>query len=237
MNIARNTASRPALQAVIFDLDGVITDTARYHYLAWKSIADEEGIDFDETINERLKGVSRMESLNIILEKATRPYSSSEREALATTKNNRYVEMLDTLTPDDILPGIPELLTDLSEAGIKTSICSASRNTDKILEKLGIRDRFDQVVTGNDTTESKPDPEGMHLAAERLGIAPENCVVVEDAFAGIEAARAAGMRSVGIGDKVQLHNADYVLDCTARLTLAQLMVVAPGVTRSPRLVG
>jgi alpha,alpha-trehalose phosphorylase len=215
----------PVLEAVIFDLDGVITDTAKYHYLAWKTIADEEGIYFDEHINERLKGVSRMESLEIILERASRQYAQKDKEILAAIKNQRYVEMLDRLNQADILPGIPRLLSEIKKAGIKTAICSASRNTGKILQKLSINDCFDAVVTGNDTTFSKPHPEGLLLAAERLGIKPENCIVIEDAFAGVEAARAANMKSIGIGDKLQLHNADYVLRCTEHLSLERLMMV------------
>ena len=225
VRMPEDVATPATLKGAIFDLDGVITDTAKYHYQAWKSIADEQGIYFDETINERLKGVSRMASLDIILERAEREYDAGEKAALAQTKNDRYVDMLERLTPEDVLPGIKALVGELRGAGIKTSICSASRNTDKILGKLGIRELFDDVVTGNDTTNSKPHPEGMLLAAEKIGLAPRDCVVIEDAFAGVEAARSAGMRSVGIGDKLDLHNADTVLRCTSHLSLARLEMV------------
>jgi len=185
--------------AVIFDLDGVVVDTARFHYQAWKQMADREGIHFDEVINERLKGVSRMDSLDIIMERAPRPYSQEERVRLAAEKNAAYCQMLKTLTPADILPGAREFIEDLRRRGIRTAISSASKNTDTILEHLGIGDLFDVVVTGNDITRSKPDPQGMLVAAERLSIPPAACVVIEDAYAGIEAARRAGMRNIGIG--------------------------------------
>ncbi|MEX0331420.1 MAG: beta-phosphoglucomutase [Puniceicoccaceae bacterium] len=213
---------RPELQAAIFDLDGVITDTAEFHYQAWKKIADKEGIYFDKVINERLKGVSRMESLRIIIERSDRDYSDEELEALATEKNDYYKTLLGSLTPDHVLEGIPELLQELKEAGILVGVCSASRNTPAILEKLGLAETFKEVVTGNDTAQSKPHPEGMFLAAERLGVEPCDCVVIEDAYAGVEAARSAGMKSMGIGQKLTLHNADYVLPGTRYLSLNKL---------------
>lgn len=214
--------NRPELKAAIFDLDGVITDTAEFHYLAWKKIADKEGIAFDKVINERLKGVSRMDSLQIIMERSERAYSEEELDALATEKNEYYKTLLETLTPESILEGIPDLLDELKQAGIRVGVCSASRNTAYILEKLGLSEAFEEVVTGNDTTHSKPDPEGMLLAADRMGVEPANCVVIEDAFAGVQAARSAGMKSMGIGQKLTLHNADYVLPETKYLTLSKL---------------
>ncbi len=214
--------AKPALRGVIFDLDGVITDTARYHYKAWKQLADREGIYFDEVINERLKGVSRVESLNIIMERRKRDYSKGELDALAAQKNTAYVKLLENLTPDDILPGIKEFIQELKESNNQVAICSASKNADSILERLGIARLFDAVITGNHTTRSKPDPQGMLLAAEQLGLTPAECVVIEDAFAGVEAASAAGMKSIGIGDKLKLHNADYVLNKTLHLTLERV---------------
>jgi len=210
---------RPQLEAVIFDLDGVVTDTAKYHFQAWKSVADEEGIYFDKRINERLKGVSRMDSLNIIMERAARSYREDELDVLAAKKNRVYVDMLDGLTPEDVLPGIIDLLAELRGAGVKTAVCSASRNTDRILERLGIRNQFDVVVTGNDVGASKPDPEGMLLAAARMSVKPEACLVIEDAAAGVEAAVRAQMRCIGIGDKTMLFKADYVLPSTQYLSL------------------
>jgi beta-phosphoglucomutase len=213
--------------AVIFDLDGVVVDTARFHYLAWKEIADREGICFDERINERLKGVSRMQSLDIILERAGRAYSDAEKQALAAEKNGRYVEMLRRLTAADILPGIGAFLDELREAGAQTAIASASRNTDFILERLDLAARFDAVVTGNDTRRSKPDPEGLLLAAARLGVEPGGCVVIEDAAAGIEAAIAAGMRVIGIGDATLLRRANTVFSSTRQLTLKSVQALFP----------
>lgn len=213
---------RPALAAVIFDLDGVVTDTAAFHYRAWKSVADEEGIPFDEQINERLKGVSRMDSLKIIMEQASRTYSEAEMDALATRKNERYVRMLEELNAADVLEGIPSLLDALQWEGRRVALCSASRNADLILTRLGLRERFDVIVTGHDVTRSKPDPEGLILASERLGADPATCVVVEDAAAGVEAASLAGMKTMGIGDKMTLHQADYCVPSTRYLTLHAL---------------
>ena len=210
-------------EAVIFDLDGVIVDTARYHYQAWKAIADEEGIYFDEVINERLKGVSRMGSLQIIMEKSQRHYTQQQLQKLAAKKNSLYVRMLDSLGPEDILPGISELIDSLKDKGLKIALCSASKNVNKILDKLKIRDFFDVVITGSDICKSKPDPEGFNLAAQKLGVDNKSCVVVEDAFAGIEAAKNAGMKSVGIGDKCKLYNADYVLSSTSLLSLSTIL--------------
>jgi beta-phosphoglucomutase len=202
---------RPRLEAAILDLDGVVVDTARFHYVAWKKLADREGIPFDERINERLKGVSRTESLRIIMEKSTRSYSEIELETLAQEKNADYVAMLEQLGAGDLLPGVAAFLDQLRRGGIRIALCSASKNSLHILEKLGVRHYFDAVITGNDVKRSKPDPEGMLLAAKQLGIAPENCVVVEDAQAGIAAARAAGMKTLGIGHKIDLHEADYTI--------------------------
>ena len=212
-------------RAVVFDLDGVIVDTARFHYKAWKRLADEEEIYFDEAINERLKGVSRMDSLNIIMERRGREYTSDERIVLADRKNSNYVTMLDDLGPGDLLPGIAEFIAELKQAGIKTAICSASRNTDKIVDRLAVREQFDAIVSGNDITRSKPDPEGFLLAAERLSVSPGESVVVEDAYAGVEAGNAAGMHTIGIGDADILTNADVVLPSTAGLTLDALTTV------------
>lgn len=213
---------RPKLEAVVFDLDGVVVDTAKIHYKAWKQMADAEGIYFDERINERLKGVGRMESLQIIMERSTKQYSQKQLEELAENKNNNYVKMLDILTPGDILPGIREFVKDLRDKGIKTAICSASKNTGKIVEKLQLSGMFDTIVSGNEISKSKPDPEGFLLSAKQLEVAPAACVVIEDAFAGVEAAKNAKMKSMGIGDKTLLHNADYTLSSTKFLTYEKM---------------
>lgn len=210
------------LKAALFDLDGVIVDTARYHFQAWGQIAKDQGIPFDEHTNERLKGVSRMASLDIILEKGARKYSDAEKLALAQLKNDNYVRMIGTLTPADILPGVGAFLAELRGAGVKTAICSASKNAVMILERLGLLPSFDTVVSGNDTTRSKPDPEVFLIAAERFGLGGASCLVFEDAFAGIQGAKAAGMLAVGIGKLEILHNADLVYTGTAQLSLSDI---------------
>lgn len=195
----RRRCERMGKKAVIFDLDGVIVSTDEYHYLGWKRMADEEGIPFNSEINEKLRGVSRMASLGIILERTERSYSRQEREALAERKNNYYRELLNNLTPKDILPGVMQILNELKKRRIKIAIGSSSKNTPVILEKIGLDHFFDAVADGNEIKKSKPDPEVFLLAASKLGITAEECVVVEDAEAGIEAAKAGGMKAVGVG--------------------------------------
>jgi len=189
----------PALQAVIFDLDGVIVSTDEYHYLAWKQLADEEGIEFDRKINERLRGVSRMESLRIILEKADRNYSDAEQLLLAERKNNTYRELLHKLSPADILPGVMDWIRELKQHGLKVAIGSSSKNARPILLAIGLEKTFDAVVDGTDITKSKPDPEVFNLAAKILGVTDQHCLVVEDAGAGVDAALAAGMQVLAVG--------------------------------------
>lgn len=184
---------------VIFDLDGVIVSTDNCHYLAWKRMADEEGIVFDRTINERLRGVSRMESLAIILEKASRQYSEEEKRAMAARKNGYYVELIASLTPNDILPGAMDTLKLLKQRGIKVAVGSSSRNTPVILKQIGLSEFFDAVADGNAIQNSKPDPEVFLLAAKLLNLNPSNCLVVEDADAGVQAALAGKMRVLGVG--------------------------------------
>ncbi len=190
---------RKDILGVIFDLDGVIVSTDHCHYLAWKRMADEEGIYFDETINEQLRGVSRMQSLEIILERATRTYTNEEKAAMAQRKNAYYVELIGSLTKDDVLPGALDTLAYLKGRGIKVAIGSSSRNTPLILKQIGLDDAFDAVADGNAIRNSKPDPEVFLLAAKLLELPAENCLVVEDADAGVEAAVAGGMRALGVG--------------------------------------
>lgn len=184
---------------VIFDLDGVIVSTDNCHYLAWKRMADEEGIEFDRKVNERLRGVSRMESLAIILEKAVKEYTEEEKQAMAARKNGYYVELIGSLTENDILPGALDTLNLLKKQGIKIAIGSSSRNTPIILKQIGLSDAFDAVADGNAIRNSKPDPEVFLLAAKLLNLDPANCLVVEDADAGVQAALAGGMRALGVG--------------------------------------
>lgn len=187
------------IQAVIFDLDGVIVSTDEYHYQAWLRLAQEEGLRFDRGVNEKLRGVSRMESLDIILRQSGRICGEAEKTAMAERKNRYYRDLLQQLSPDHILPGVAGLLDELKARGIRTAIGSSSKNTPVILEKIGLSTRFDAIADGNDITNSKPDPEVFLLAAKKLGIPPSECAVIEDAEAGIEAALAAGMTAVAVG--------------------------------------
>lgn len=200
------------VKGFIFDLDGVIVSTDDCHYLAWKRMADEEGIYFDREINERLRGVSRMASLDIILERADKTYTGDEKAAMATRKNNYYVELIGRLTPADILPGTMAVLDRLRKLGIKTAIGSSSRNTPVILKQIGLENTFDAIADGNQITHSKPDPEVFLLAAKLLGLSPADCVVVEDADAGVEAALAGGMKALGVGSAAANPRATYRAD-------------------------
>jgi len=187
------------IRAVIFDLDGVIVSTDEFHYQGWQRLADEEGISFDREVNERLRGVSRMESLNILLERATKAYSEEEKLAMATRKNGYYGELIKTLAPADILPGALETVNELKERGVKVAIASSSKNTHPILERIGLSCAFDVVTSGNDIINTKPDPEIFLLAAKRCGVPPSESLVVEDAIAGVEGALAACMRVLAVG--------------------------------------
>lgn len=186
------------IRAVIFDLDGVIVTTDDCHYNAWKKMADDEGIYFDRKINERLRGVSRMESLEIILERAEKEYTHEEKKELAEKKNRIYVELINKLTPKDILPGVLNNLNQLKKSGIKVAIGSSSKNTPIILRQVGLSSFFDAVSDGNNISHSKPDPEVFLKAAEMLKVAPKNCMIVEDADAGIEAGKRAGMKTFSL---------------------------------------
>lgn len=189
------------IKGLIFDLDGVIVFTDHYHYLAWKKIADEMGIYFDETINNRLRGVSRMESLEIILENAQGALlSTEEKTALAEKKNIYYRQLLQQMSPDSVAPEVRTTLQTLRQRGYKLSIGSSSKNARTILARVDLLNAFDAISDGTNITHSKPDPEVFQKAAQFLSLPCENCAVIEDAFAGIDAACAAGMVSVGIGD-------------------------------------
>lgn len=207
------------MKAVIFDLDGVITDTAEYHYLAWKSLADELQLPFDKQYNEKLKGVSRMKSLELILAVGNVSYTEEEKLALAEKKNDLYKEMIKKVTPEDLLPGIESLLKELQEAGIKTALASASKNAPFILDRLGVTHYFNHVVDVNLIKHGKPDPEIFLTGAAKLGVSPEDCVGIEDAEAGIESILSAGMYAVGVGTPAQMQKADLIVSSTAELTL------------------
>ncbi len=201
-----------SILAVIFDLDGVIVTTDELHYEAWKYMAEKEGIHFDKLINNRLRGVSRMESLDIILEKANRTYDLDEKHALAQIKNDYYVSLLKHLTPKDILKDVVRVINKLKERGIKVAIGSSSKNTPVILKQIGLDQVFDTIVDGNDIVYSKPHPEVFLKAAERLNIDPKHCAVVEDAEAGIVAANRAGMTSIAVSDAKKSELARYRID-------------------------
>ncbi len=195
---AAGEAPRP-VRGVVFDLDGVLVHTDNLHYRAWKELADAEGIPFDETVNHRLRGVSRMESLAILLEAADRTYTNDERGEMAERKNARYRELLDTLSPADVTPGARACLDGLRGRGVRLAVASSSRNARRIMERTGLLDAFDAIVDGTDLSASKPDPEAFLLAASRLGLAAVDCVGVEDAPAGVVSARGAGMRVLAVG--------------------------------------
>jgi beta-phosphoglucomutase len=187
------------IKAVIFDLDGVIVTTDEFHYRGWKRLADEEVFYFDRKINERLRGVSRLESLEIILEKAGRKYSREEKTRMAERKNSYYLDQLRTLSPDDVFPGVRNIMKGLKDKGIMIAIGSSSKNTPVILQKIGMEESFDAISDGNQIKRSKPDPEVFLLAASKLRIPPDQCLVVEDADAGVEAAINAGMKCLAVG--------------------------------------
>ena len=198
-------------KGLLFDLDGVLVDTARYHYLAWKELADRLGIEFTLRDNERLKGVSRMASFEIILEIGGRTMSRAEKEACCAEKNARYVEYIRNLREDELFPGVREFLEDARRKGYLTALGSASKNSMTILNRLGITDLFDAVIDGNKVSRAKPDPEVFVRGAEALGLSPAECVVFEDAAAGIRAAHRGGMKAVGIGVREDLPEADIVV--------------------------
>lgn len=199
------------IQAAIFDLDGVIVDTAKYHYLAWKRLAKEVGIDLSEEENEKLKGVSRMDSLDIILALGKVTLDTARKEELADKKNGWFLEFVNQMTPAEILPGAKELLNDLRKQGMKIALGSSSKNAPLVLRLLNIQDLFDVVVDGTMVKNSKPDPEIFLLGATLLQLPPAACVVFEDAEAGVAAALAAGMTCVGIGSPSQLGKATQVV--------------------------
>jgi beta-phosphoglucomutase len=201
------------MKGAIFDLDGVLVDTAKYHFLAWKRLAMELGFDFTQADNERLKGVSRMRSLDILLEVGRYEMSDEEKEAAAAKKNAWYMEYLGTLKQTDMLPGALEYLSRLRCEGVRIALGSASKNAAFILEKLGIGGFFDAVIDGNAVSAAKPDPEVFLKAALALSTTPSDCTVFEDSLAGVQAAKAGGMRVVGVGKPEQLPGADIYVSC------------------------
>ncbi len=200
------------LKAAIFDLDGVLVDTAKYHYQAWKKIADELKIPFDQDKNENLKGLSRKDSLNALLSLGNKTYSEVEKDKFCDQKNTYYLELIKQVSPKDLLPGVNELLVNLKEEKIPLAIGSSSKNARPIIEKLGIKEYFTTIIDGNDLTQAKPDPQVYRLAAKGLKMKPESCVVFEDGYVGIVAAKKAGMVAVGLGRIETLKEADYYFE-------------------------
>jgi len=217
--------SAMAIQGVIFDLDGVIVSTDEYHYRAWKRLADELGIPFDRSVNRRLRGIGRMESLAVILESADRPYSEQEKQQLADRKNGYYRESLSGLGPDDLLPGAMAVMKELRKRGVKIAVASSSRNAPLILQRLGLEDFFDAAVDGNDISRSKPNPEVFQVAANRLGLAPGECLVVEDADAGIEAAKRGEIKALAVGPAAGHPEADLSAKSLDAVTVEQLLAL------------
>lgn len=199
------------IKAVLFDLDGVIVFTDRYHYLGWKKLADERGWAFDEEVNNGCRGVPRMESLEVILRHNGVELPEAEKEELATRKNAYYVELLKGINEEDVYPGAVEFLKKIRATGVKTSLCSSSKNAPLVLESLGLAGYFDAVVTGADISKAKPDPEIFLLGAKWVGVEPENCVVFEDAPSGVAGALAAGMACVGVGSPELLTEAPVTI--------------------------
>ncbi len=213
-------------KAFIFDLDGVIVDTAKYHYLAWKELAEKLGFDFTVEQNELLKGVSRIRSLEILLDIGKVHLDEDTKTKLLTEKNEQYLKYIAKMDQEEILPGIKNVLHYLKSNQIPFALGSASKNARLILERLDLINLFDAIVDGNDVSIAKPDPEVFLIAAQKLGVIPEACIVVEDAQAGIQAANRAGMTSLGIGDKTVLKESNFVLHDTSELTIdyiSQLM--------------
>lgn len=214
-----------SIKALIFDLDGVLTDTAKYHYLAWKKLANELGFYFDEEINELLKGVSRINSFEIILQKnnATDKFTPEEKETLANKKNDYYKEMIEQLTPNDILDGILPFITEAKNNGVKCAVASISKNAQRVLQLLNISDMFDYIADAALVKKTKPDPEIFLTCANALGFKPCECIGIEDAQAGIESIHSAGMLSVGINVTVTSVKPDIMLLSTSELNFKEIV--------------
>jgi beta-phosphoglucomutase len=208
------------IKGCIFDLDGVIVDTAHYHFLAWKRLANELGYDLTEEENERLKGVSRMQSLQIVLDLAGVKLNESQKKILADKKNSWFVEYVERMTPDEIFPGVLNLIRELKAEGIRIGLASSSKNAKTVIRLLEIQDEFEAIVDGSMILNTKPNPEIFLKAARQLKLDPRACVVIEDAEAGVEAALSAGMKCIGVGSPALLGKADKVYATTTEITLS-----------------
>lgn len=210
------------IKGFIFDLDGVITDTAELHYKAWKNLADEMGWDFDYEVNDKLRGISRMDSIKVILDHNQASLDENILAELATKKNDIYVASLDQMTSEDYLPGAKELLTHLRTEGFNVALGSASKNAEKVLQQLNARKYFDVIGDGHSVSKSKPEPDIFLYGSEKMKLQPDECIVFEDAESGIDAAKAGGFYSVGIGPKDRVGHADLRFDSMAEATLFEI---------------
>lgn len=217
------TKENAPIAAYIFDMDGVIVDTAKYHFISWKKLAAGLGFDFDKVQNEKLKGLSRMDSLNVLLEIGGQLLSEAEKERLAKEKNEDYLEQIRHMDASELLPGVKALLDEAKTAGIKMAIASSSKNADFIVDRLKIRPYFDAIITGNDVRKAKPDPEIFLKAAKALNVQPEKAIVFEDALAGIEAGKKGGFHVVGIGERKILGEADMVIKDLSQFSLGEFV--------------
>lgn len=209
-------------KACLFDLDGVIVDTAVYHFQAWRRLANELGFDFTEHQNEQLKGISRMESLELILQWGNVTLTDEEKIEWATRKNAWYLDLVKQMTPEEVLKGVPEFLTKLRANNIKIALGSASKNSKLILERINMLDYFDAIIDGNNITKGKPDPQVFLMGAEATHCKPDECVVFEDAVAGVQAGKAGGMKVIGVGSADILNEADFVIAGFEEMTIDRL---------------
>ena len=213
------------LKACIFDLDGVIVNTAKYHFLAWKKLADQLGVNFTHAFNERLKGVSRMESLETILKSGDIILDEQEKEELAAKKNNWFVKYLNNMSVNETLPGVVSFLDDIEHNHIRKAIGSVSKNAGLAIRKIGLEDRFDLIIDGTMVSRAKPDPEVFLKAASGLGLPPAQCLVFEDARAGIQAAHNGEMKCVGVGNPDILGEADVVIDSFSNINWTTILTL------------
>lgn len=202
----------------IFDLDGVIVDTAKYHYLAWRNLANSLGFEFTEQQNERFKGVSRVRSLNLLLEMGNYKATQAQKDKWLIQKNEEYLAFIDKMDASEILPDVPRVLDYLIDQNQGIALGSASKNARPILKRVALSSKFQHIVDGNDVTIAKPDPEVFLIGAKKLACDPKNCIVFEDSIAGVQAANAGGMLSIGIGEKDILHEAQYVFTDFTEIT-------------------
>lgn len=211
------------IKACIFDLDGVIVDTAKYHYIAWKQLCNDEGFDFSEHDNEELKGISRVESLEILLNKGKITATPEQKNNMLQKKNNLYVSFISKMNDTELLPGVVDFLKSCRLHNIKIVLGSASKNARMILDKTNLTPYFDAIIDGNSTSKSKPNPEVFLMGARAVGEQPENCVVFEDAIAGVEAAISGGMKAIGIGEKKVLTQAHHVVTSLQEIKLIDIL--------------